>query len=59
MIIQEALKFIDELEKNKEKELIDFLIKNKYPQSFLVLVEDGSTNDLLTLEELYDIIKGK
>ena len=59
MIIQETLKFIDELEKNKEKELIDFLIKTKYPQSFIVLVEDCFTNDLLTLEELYDIIKGK
>ena len=58
MNIQEILKFIEELEINKEDELIDFLIKNKYPQSFIVLVEDSFTNDLLTLKELYDKIKG-
>ena len=57
MIIQETLKFIEGLEINKENELIDFLIENKYPQSFIDVVEDGFIKELLTIEELYDILK--
>ena len=40
-----------EMEKNEITELKNYLIENNFPQSFIVLLEDLSINDLLTIIE--------
>ena len=37
------------MEKNEITELIEYLIENDFPQSFIDLLEDLSINDLLTI----------
>ena len=49
-----------ELEKNELNDLIelrDFLIENKFPQSFIDLLEEYFKNNLLTIVMLNDVIK--